>query len=643
MFRRIGKRFQYRLNLMLGGGSAGHYVALALIALLVVLLGLNAYFVGLFSPAALQAEGIDDHMGGGLIDSLWWSVKHVLDPGAFAEDYGAPWPVLLISLLLSVVGLSLLGIFIGFVTSSVHRRLELVRKGTTEVMEAGHVLILGWSRKVASILNFLQAASPTARVVLLAPREIDDMEDDLRTGSRDAASRIVLRSGSTHSLEELRRVGLSRAASVICLAHEHEDRNGRETDIETIKTLMLLSGYDRWDDERPRMVAEITQKRNVDVATIAASRTIPLVSSSEIISKVIVQCARQPGISAVYSEIFSHGGNKTLMFRCPEAANKRFGDVSHWFPDAVPIGVAWGGQEGNRMMAALNPEPDYEIAGDESLVLAAKHANPAFAAGQEVPAFAFRGDARKHTPRLERLLILGWNENIDEILTEFDGHSSTDAVVTILANHEEQFAHEYLDAAVAKGFRNIRIDYRRGSAINRAALRSLDPSAYDCVITLADESHGEEDPDARTIMTLLLLTDLGRNDRLPHVVAEIYDGENEPLLAGTAARDVIVSPRMVSLQLAQISRDPVLGAIYREILSAGGMEVRLQPAGRYVQPGEQCTFREIVAASQRFSEVALGIRSAGDAAALHLNPNKESGWELSERDNIVVLAQQLYE
>jgi hypothetical protein len=106
------------------------------------------------------------------------------------------------------------------------------------------------------------------------------------------------------------------------------------------------------------------------------------------------------------------------------------------------------------------------------------------------------------------------------------------------------------------------------------------------------------------------------------------------------ARDIIVSPEMVSLQLAQISRDPVLGSIYRELLSAGGIEVGLQAARRYVAVGEPCRFDEIVAAAQRFTEVAVGVRAAGQIV---LNPSKGSEWVLGDEDRVVVMAQQLYE
>jgi hypothetical protein len=639
--RRLSRWLQYRFNLLVTRGATAQYLLLAAVAALVVLLGLNAYHFGLFSREALEAEGIDDALGGGFLDSLWWSLKHVIDPGAFAEDYGAPLPVLVIAFLLSVTGLAILGLFIAFITSSVQRQLQLARQGSTAVVERDHTLILGWSKKVSSILGFLAATAVRRTVVILAPRDIAEMQDELRLG-KEAWRRLnlVLRSGSTNSLEELDRVALAQSRSVIAVADDVPDSAGRETDIETIKTLMLLSAYEGWQGAPPRMVAEIRQKRNIEIATIAASRAIPLVSSSEIISKVIVQAARQPGVSSVYAEIFSYGGNTAFVVPCPEGAGRCFGEVAHWFPDAVPIGVSWQAGDDRRLQAAINPEADYEIAEDERLVLLAGGPDPDMDTARMPPGTPFRGDGQKLIRSMERILILGWNENIDEILGEFDAHASRNAVVTVLAAHGEDYAAEFLDTAVPRPFANIAVDYRRGGAINRRTVEALRPETYDCIIALADESHGEADPDARTIMTMLVLGDVLQGGPVPHVVAEIHDTSNFRLLEGTVARDIIVSPEMVSLQLAQISRDPVLGSIYRELLSAGGIEVGLQAARRYVAVGEPCRFSEIVAAAQNFTEVAVGIRAAG---RIVLNPPKDSEWLLGDEDRVVVMAQQLYE
>jgi len=635
-FREI---LHYRLNRLLGRSSAVQYAVLVLCASIVVLLGINAWFVGLFSTEALQAEGIDNAIDGGVLDAAWWSLKHVIDPGAFAENYGAPWPVLFISFLLSITGLALLGVLIAFITTSVQHRVEGLRRGNTPVIEQGHTLVLGWSRKVIPILQCIANSGRREAVVLFAQRDIEAMEQSLGHRRKQwAGLDLMLRSGSASSLAELERVGLKAASRVISLTPE-PGPDGADTDIETIKTLMLLRGYDGWSGPRPRMVAEIGQKRNVPIANIAAAGSVPLVSASEIISKAITQSARQPGISRVYTEIFADTGNSIYVRSVPEAVGKTFGELAHWFPQAVPIGVSWRDANSGRTAAALNPGADYDIAEDDSLIFVARGADFRLAPDGPPVSSEFGGDGRKHTPRLRRLLILGWNENLDEILSEMDTHASGDAVATIVANHSAEAADAMLAESLPDGLSNLRIDYRRGNPVNRPQLEALDVASYDALVILADESFGRGDPDARTIISLLLLTDMGRGIDMPPVVVELYEAGNAPLLSETVAGDVLVSPELVSLHLAHISRQPVLDAIFRELLSAGGIECRLQPATRYVGADRTVRFGDIVAACQQFSEIALGVQLDG----MSLNPGRDTELVLGATDHVVVIAQQRYE
>lgn len=155
---RLRETIRYRFNRLLGRGAPARYAALARVAAIVVLLGTNAWFVGLFPPGALEAEGIEDGIDGGMLDAAWWSLKHVSDPGAFAGNYGAPSPALAIFFLLSLTGLALLGVLIALMTSSVQQRIVALRRGNTAVIERGRTRVSGWSRKVLPILEFM--ASP---------------------------------------------------------------------------------------------------------------------------------------------------------------------------------------------------------------------------------------------------------------------------------------------------------------------------------------------------------------------------------------------------------------------------------------------------------------------------------------------------
>ena len=131
------------------------YVLILGLASIVIIVGMSAYFFGLFSGEALRAEGIDDALGGGIIDTLWWSMKHILDPGALSENYGAPIGVIVFALFNSVMGLIITGALIGFIVSAIQTAMEDARRGSATIRESGHYLILGWNRKGTAILELL--------------------------------------------------------------------------------------------------------------------------------------------------------------------------------------------------------------------------------------------------------------------------------------------------------------------------------------------------------------------------------------------------------------------------------------------------------------------------------------------------------
>ena len=111
---------------------------------------------------------------------------------------------------------------------------------------------------------------------------------------------------------------------------------------------------------------------------------------------------------------------------------------------------------------------------------------------------------------------------------------------------------------------------------------------------------------------------------------------------GLGVDDIIVSSEVVSAQLAQISRQQILGPIYRELLSAGGVEISLRPAGDYVALDTDCRFEDLIYAAQQKMEIALGLRLNHNGGKALLNPARQKTWRFDEKDQVIVMAQQLY-
>jgi hypothetical protein len=363
-----------------------------------------------------------------------------------------------------------------------------------------------------------------------------------------------------------------------------------------------------------------------------------------------VQATRQRGLSLVYSEILSADGNSISVGTEPRCTGKRFGDILYGFRDAIPIGVSWRQEEKGvtRFAAGLNPEPDYVVEAEDQLVFLSRGKRTTFESDTDPHVSEVTRTGRDNKTSLDRVLVLGFNDNVHGMLSEFDGHVMPDTKIHVVSNFHETEVSDRLDRHTTGSFRNIEVTFGRGDTVSTGFLRSLDVPSFDAVIVLADESN-DDDPDARTIMVLLLLSDILDSTAAGsvHVVAELHEPGNRELAARTVAHEIIVSPEIVSMQLSQISQQPVLDCIYRELLSAGGTEICLKPASRYVKLDVPCSFDDLQCSAQARMEVALGVRlAAGSGKAdphnVQLNPERSATWRFGPRDDIVVLAQEIY-
>nr|MBA2479023.1 hypothetical protein [Planctomycetota bacterium] len=550
------------------------------------------------------------------------------------------------------------------------------RRGNSPVKESGHVLILGWSSKAVEVISLLAQRHRRPRVVILGPRDVSDMQESLRSsGAYGLGAKIVLRSGSPANHHELERVACADARSVMVVS---TPLDGGDADIEAVKTLLALASFP-WKGQRPKVACEIASARGIDVARAASHGAVPIVSSGEVVSRILFQASRQSGIAAIYDEIFSFTGAGIHIRKVPRCAGLRFGDIEYAFPRAVLMGISTAAKRADgseRYDFLLAPERSRAIAADEWLIFLA-HTDaitddldrPVFRSTVAMPkaylllptdgssggngepaSTVFTSEisrAEKYLPPpRERILVLGWNDNIHDLLAEHDACVGSQTEITVVSAFDEGAARAQLAQRGAP--KRLKTAFVQGDARSRTGIKSLAPQEYDCIVVLADASHRSPDPDAATVMSLVMVRDAlrGRQTR-PRLVAEILDPLNAGVVSGLEIDDLVISPRVVSQQLVQISQQAMLADIYRELLSSGGVEIYLKPASRYVVPGRSCSFNDLVYSAQRLREVALGVRIARDRAkpggGLQLNPPKDSRWDFADGDMVVVLAEELYD
>jgi hypothetical protein len=431
-----------------------------------------------------------------------------------------------------------------------------------------------------------------------------------------------------------------RAAGVIVLSGRNE-QSGRYDDSEAIKTLVLLASRRDWPEGAPSLIAEIAMGENYELAEVGARKRLHLVASSRVTSKIIVQTVRNPGLARVYDELMATDGNSIHVRALSGAAGKTIEELAYGLADAIPIGISWRERESDQLLhkAALNPEADYDVADEESLVLIAQSPNIRFSGAVEsYESSAYHERAAK--PRAATsILLIGWNASVQDMLTELNAHSTTGTRVTVLSGFPEQEIHARLTPELKSRLSKLTVQLVEGNPMERRAYETLELSAFDSIVVLADES--DDDADTRTLSTVLRLSEIADATTMGSVVVELEDGANRDLFDGLGVTDVVVASDVVSAQLAQVCRQTVLGAIYRELLSAGGVEISLRPVSDYLVEGARYRFADLIFATQQHLEIALGLfRHDGQVL---LNPPRDEIWQVEDGDRIIVLAEQVYQ
>ncbi len=613
----VRDRLRYRFDNLMGRGVPAMMLALFAIGVLMAML------IAVIVSAAGLAPG--DPLTGSL---AWtYAVKAVALP--LATEGGVSFIAAM--LVLSFTSMFVGGTFIGLIGSGVIGRLQELRKGRSFVVENDHTVILGWSNQIFAILGELVVANRSRRgacIVILADQGKVEMEDAIRSKLPDSmGTRIVCRTGSPIDMTDIALVNPARARSFIILSPSAAD-----PDAQVIKSVLALTNNPDRRVARYHIVAELQQQRNVEVIKMIAPEEVRPVLVDDLIARITVQTCRQSGLSAVYNELLDFEGQEIYVRAEPALVGKTFRDALFAYESCSPMGLSRNGTTMFRPAMETRIEP-----GDKLVVVAEDDATVRTGGSPAIDAAAIRASSAA-PPRKERTLVLGWNRRARVIVTELDRYVASGSVLTVATDDpaaEAELRRESLS--------NLAAAFVIGDTTDRGLLDSLDVGSYDQVVTLSSDKLDTQAADARTLVTLLHLRDMARKHGHRYsIVSEMLDVRNRELAEVARADDFIVSDRLVSLMLSQLSESRDLNLA--DLFDADGSELYLRPASDYVALGTPINFYTVVEAAARRGEVAVGIReaaSAGDrqrAYGVIVNPGKQQQFSYAEGDRILVLA-----
>ncbi|CAH1450680.1 unnamed protein product [Lactuca virosa] len=574
---------------------------------------------------------------GSLAEALWLSWTFVADSGNHADRVGTGSRIVSVSI--SSGGMLIFAMMLGLVSDAISEKVDSLRKGKSEVIESNHILVLGWSDKLGSLLKQLAIANKSIGggvVVVLAERDKEEMEMDIaKLEFSFMGTSVICRSGSPLILADLKKVSVSKARAIIVLA---ADENADQSDARALRVVLSLTGVK--EGLRGHVVVEMSDLDNEPLVKLVGGELIETVVAHDVIGRLMIQCALQPGLAQIWEDILGFENAEFYIKRWPQLDGLRFEDVLTSFPDAIPCGVKL------KMMTHI------------PLALYQRYEGVSFQKKVDPPKFP------------EKILFCGWRRDIDDMIMVLEAFLAPGSELWMFNEVlEKERERKLVDGGLdISGLVNIKLVHRVGNAVIKKHLETLPLETFDSILILADESVEDSivHSDSRSLATLLLIRDI-QSKRLPYkedthtssttafshsswiremqqasnksiIISEILDSRTRNLVSVTKISDYVLSNELVSMALAMVAEDKQINRVLEELFAEEGNEMCIKPGEFYLYDQEELCFYDIMIRGRERHEIVIGYRLATAERAV-INPvdkNKLVKWSLD--DVFVVIA-----
>lgn len=620
---------RYRFDNFMSRGTVALISGLAFVCLAFIVL--MAVLVSLSGIAPEGSDRLD------LPEAIWGVLMRTLDSGTVGGDTG--WVFRLTMLFVTFGGIFVVSTLIGLLSSGIDAKLEDLRKGRSRVLETDHIVILGWSLQIFTLISELALANANrsdTRIVILSDEDKVQMETALYdTLGKLPRVRLVCRTGSPSSMADLGIVSIQTARSIIIL-----NSTGEHADTQLVKTLLAITSIPRSHPQPYHLVAQVQSAKTLDVLKLVAHSNVEPLLINDLISRIVVQTCRQSGLSTVYMDLLNFSGDEIYFREEPALYGKTYGQALLAYNNSVVIGI----QNSNGTIQ-LNPPGDTRLQPGERLIVISEdddttHLSHTVEAPIDHQAIQ---PIRPTSSTAEHTLILGWNDRVCTIIQLLDQYVAPGSTVMVVAEFpgvEVDMSRETLQV------QRQTVRYQQGDPTDRDVLESLNLTQYDHAVVLCNSTLDAEQADAQTLVTLLHLRDIcDRHHHNFQIVTEILDVRNQELAQVARPDDFVISEQLISLMLAQVAEQKSINAVLTDLFSPEGSEIYLKPADQYVAVDRPINFYTVVEAARQRGESAIGYRSKANtnniarSYGVVLNPPKDQLIKFQPQDVIILLAE----
>jgi hypothetical protein len=610
-----------------------------------ILLGLGIIsFIGIFFVAVISVLMRMDPSKN-LLDMIWMSLMATFQsnsvPFAPAQGHEESIGFIIPMLLVTFLGFLVVSLVIGAVSNGLQNKIESLRKGRTLVVERNHFVILGWSEQIFTILSEMIVRNNEIKekqcVVIMGDKDKVEMEEEIKhkTGNSNLV-RVICRTGNPIEFADLKIVNLDHSGTIILLSPDGVD----DPDSQIIKTILAITKNKNRRKRPYNIIAEMRDSKKAQLAKIVGKNETEVIQINDFISRIIAQTCRQRGLSLIYTELLEYEGVEIYMKKEPTLIGKTFKEILFKYEDSAVIGIF----NTETKKPVLNPPHDTVLGADDQIIAISQDEDTVLLSGKSETDYQIETNLIVRTPEKqllpEKILILGWNGKITKIINELDNYTPENTELTVAADFEQ--GSDVLKTECGN-LKNMHLKYIFADTTERKILEQLAEKSYQHLIVLSDHNRETHAADSKTLVTLLHLRDIkDKTGKEFSIVSEMRDIRNRNLAeeAGTI-NDFVVSGKIISLFVTQLSENKYLNAIFEDLFDPAGSELYLKPASDFVELNTEVNFYTVLKAAADKGETAIGyqIESRSEInGGITLDPPKSRKIKYTVNDNIIVLA-----
>lgn len=577
------------------------------------------------------------------IENLWTIFNRSLDPGNVADDEG---PILYVTITVAVTlfGLVVVSTLIGIINASLEDRLASLRRGRSKVIEKGHTVIFGWSSRIIPIIReFIEVNKSKygkSKIVIFGNIDKVSMQEKIDSDIEEhSKTEIICRTGTSADLKASEITNVNQAKSIIIIGPE-----GENSDVDVIKRLLAITKNPNRSKNPYRIITEIKNPKNAELAKTVGGTEAFVVTVSDLLSRLIVQTSKQPGLPIVYDELMSYFGNEfyfTNEKQHNHLYNKIFKEICLSFSNTIIVGIA----KNNHSQIILNPSPNELFKKGDRLITIAESKSKIFSklSKPTIDNDMIEISKKEIKTKPEKTIIIGWNWKTIPIISKLDKYAPNNSSITILTRIKIE--DEEKDKIKIKNFKNI--NFIQGDSAEEAIIKSLKIETFNKIIILSSLLDVNiEQADAHTLVTLLYIRNILSKYKVKiPIVTEMLDVQNRDLAKAASSDDFVVSDQMVSKVITKYAEQPNVYKIFDKLLTPGESKIEIKEIGNYIKLGQSVNFYTLIESAFQKGECAIGYRlhskinDKSENYGVYINPDKKIKiGPFSDQDKLIVLS-----